>query len=632
MVDRWAAGESGQDLAPRSSPWLGKLAVLLAVALAIWLPCAPALDRFVTPDENAWSGRSQHFLTALREGDYALTFQTEHPGVTTMWAGAAGRLWNSWIPGGGSGGWAEGDPNIAAGRVFAVLANTLALSLAFVFAWRLLGLLPALLGFLLLSLDPFHAAHARILHLDGMLSSFLLLALMAFLSFLRHRRPLDLIVSGVAAGLSWLTKSPGLFLIPIVLLLALIELGHILRERDGRPLATLIWQSVWPLIVWGLAGLAVFVLLWPAMWVEPLGTVNRVLAPALGHAQGGHGDPVFFGGRLYADGRLDASVWQFYPVSYLWRSTPVALLGLLAAGVALVFRCGPLARPDVRRVVLGLLLFVLLYGLLLNLGAKKFDRYLLPAFAPLDLVAALGWVAVAGWVASAMRSAPANPEPPAGIRQAGRRDPKTEPGSRKVGSHASLREVWPAKGLVRSAKPARLSLALLLLGIVILAQAAFSLPTYPYYLSYYNPLLGGGPKAPEVLMIGWGEGLDQAGRYLSAKPEAKQLQVASWYVPCFAPFFPGAVRGIPLETELSDPQLEELLASDYIVVYIHQWQREMPRPLLEVLAGQAPEHRIEINGVEYARIYQGPLSERRQGTLVGLDAMAMRIENPCETR
>jgi hypothetical protein len=81
--------------------------------------------------------------------------------------------------------------------------------------------------------------------------------------------------------------------------------------------------------------------------------------------------------------------------------------------------------------------------------------------------------------------------------------------------------------------------------------------------------------------------------------------VASWYVTCFGPYFSGNVRGIPLETELGDAEVEDLLASDYVVVYIHQWQRQMPRPLLEALSLQAPEHRVVINGLEYVRIYQG---------------------------
>ena len=549
----------------RSWPLWQKLLICAAATIAVWLPRTSSLDRFITPDENAWSGRAEHFRAALAEGNYAGTFQTEHPGVTTMWAGAAGRLLGA--PAFSRGGLAGGDPTIAAGRFFAVLANSLALGLAFYFAWRLFGLVTALVGLLLIALYPFHMAHSRILHLDGMLSSFLLLSLLGYLSYLRGRRPVDLVISGAAAGLSWLTKSPGLFLIPLVALLVGLDLARCLRA-EGRPaLARLLWRAAWPLVLWFLCGAGIFVLLWPAMWVDPVGTATRVLAPALGHARGGHGDPVFFGGRIYPDGRIDASVWWFYPVAYLWRTTPLVLMGLLAAGVAFVWKVGPLDRPNARRAVAGLVTFALLYAVLMNLGAKKFDRYLLPAFAPLDLVAAVGWVALAGWVGRVVRSR------------------------------------FPDMVAVRA------GVGLLLLGLIVLAQSALSLPARPYYLSYYNPLLGGGRRAPEVLMVGWGEGLDQAGRYLSARPDGHQLQVASWYVPCFAPFFSGVTRGIPLETELGDEQVRNLLGSDYLVIYAHQWQRQMPRDLLDRLSGEDPVLRVEINDLEYARVYAGSPSE-----------------------
>jgi hypothetical protein len=303
------------------------------------------------------------------------------------------------------------------------------------------------------------------------------------------------------------------------------------------------------------------------MWVDPVGTATRVLTPALGHAQGGHGDPVFFDGRIYPDGRIDASVWWFYPLAYLWRTSPVVLVGLVAAAIAFVWKLGPLASPNARWAVAGLVIFALLYAGLMNLGAKKFDRYLLPAFAPLDLVAAMGWVSLAVWLGRTVRS--------------------------------RLPEVVSVRTVV----------VLLLLGLIVLAQAALSLPARPYYLSYYNPLLGGARRAPEVLMVGWGEGLDQAGRFLSDRPDSHQLEVASWYVPCFAPYFSGVTRGIPLETELGEEQVRDLLASDYVVIYVHQWQRQMPQDLLDRLSAQEPLQRIEINGLEYARVYEGSASE-----------------------
>ncbi len=49
-------------------------------------------------------------------------------------------------------------------------------------------------------------------------------SLLAFMTYLRERRSGYLILSAIIAGLSWLTKSPGVFLIPIVGLLALLDL------------------------------------------------------------------------------------------------------------------------------------------------------------------------------------------------------------------------------------------------------------------------------------------------------------------------------------------------------------------------------------------------------------------------
>ena len=42
-------------------------------------------DRFVTTDELFWIGRSAAFGRAIETGQLGQTFQTGHPGVTTMW-------------------------------------------------------------------------------------------------------------------------------------------------------------------------------------------------------------------------------------------------------------------------------------------------------------------------------------------------------------------------------------------------------------------------------------------------------------------------------------------------------------------------------------------------------------------
>ena len=532
-----------------------------AVVLALWLPRGLALDRFVTIDENRWLTRSANFHRALVQGEFAHTYQHGHPGVTIMWLGMAGFLWRSPdyaanVP--GEFDWENSEFEqylrtqahdaldlLAAGRAFAVLANVLALALAFLMARRLLGWPVALLGFLLIAFDPFEVALSRFLHLDGLLSSWMILATLTYLCFLyRGRRWADLVGAAVAAGLAWLTKTPGIFLMPLVGVMALIELAVYLRQARDQSAWTLFWRrAVAPALLWALLGAGVYVLLWPAMWVDPLGTLQKVIAVSSEYAVEGHSNPLFFRGEIInGDPGL-----LFYPLTWLWRSTPVVLLGLLLALFGL--KTPPESQPALKRlgdrpIVLSLVLMALLFILFMNLGAKKLDRYIVPSYGALALVAAYGWVTAWRWV-------------------------------------SVWRPGW------RVALPG-------VAALVVVAQAALLLPTYPYYMSYYNPMLGGSARAAQELTLGWGEGLDQAARYLIETQDEMATRVSAWYrTGPFDYFYPGTVVS---------PQY--FWFGDYTVSYINQWQRQQPaRQLIAYLDELTPEKRIAINGAEYARIY-----------------------------
>jgi len=549
-----------------------RTAVMLSIViLAVLGPRVPALDAFATIDEPKWLTRSANFLCALASGEYADTYQSEHPGVTTMWAGAAGILLRfPEYPGSCAGetdragyerALADNDLEpldvLSAGRLFIVLANCLVLVVAFLLARRLLGPLSGLVGILLVAFDPFHVAHSRLLHLDGLLSSLMLLALLGFLAYLRSRRRLDLVISGAAAGLSWLTKAPGLFLLPAVGLAAVAEAVVWHRSESAPGLPAVVSRVVRPLVAWGGIGLAVTVLLWPAMWVQPVEALSNVLAAATGYAGEGHSAAVFFNGSAVSAGRLGASYFYYYPLVYLWRSTPATLLGLIAAGLAVALRRSPLDRPEWRRAVGGLVLFAAVFAILITVATKKGDRYLLPVFAPLDVVAGLGWVSIARW------------------------------------AHERLAGTAPRHTT---------SIAL---GAVVALQLLAAAVTFPYYLSYYNPLVGGGSTALGVVQIGWGEGLDQAGRYLAAKSDSDELRVASWYNSgCLSYFFDGSSTRLKAGPDQAQMDFQRVLNSDYAVTYVHQWQLGLPPELLGFLSWQEPEHTIWINGLEYVRIYR----------------------------
>lgn len=537
---------------PQSRVWV---ALLLLVTCSL-LVRVPALDYFVTADEHAWLARSGNFYYALAHGDWAHTFQRHHPGVTVTWAGLVGYLFtypNYAADAPGYFGWlteeiapflrSQGhDPLtvLAAGRTVSVVIITLALAGCFLVARRLLGGWTAFLGVALIILDPFHIAHSRLLHLDGLVSSLMLLAVLALLDHLndpKHSRR-TLALTLIATALAWLTRSPALFLVPCFALFALL---HIWRSPDHP------WRStLTSLTVGGVGALAIFVLLWPAMWVDPVGSLTQVLSAAGEYAAEGHLKPVFFDGAIYAG---DPGFW-FYPTTYLWRSTPITLIGLGLALVGLVSRVAPFHDRRVRWLLGMLLLYALTFMLFMNIGAKKFDRYVLPAHLPLALVAGAGWtVALTGALTLVQR--------------------------------------WGNRlGAVR--------LVPLLAGAILVAQASFALPTFPYYLTYYNPLLGGAARAPEVMMIGWGEGADEAGRYLDGKADAAALRVASGYTNGpLSYFFRG--QTLPL-TFWHD--------ADYAAVFVQDWQRQLPsRKSAAYFQQLTPEATITLNGIEYARLY-----------------------------
>ena len=116
-----------------------------------------------------------------------------------------------------------------------------------------------------------------------------------------------------------------------------------------------------------------------------------------------------------------------------------------------------------------------------------------------------------------------------------------------------------------------------------------ALLTYPYYSTYFNPLLGGPLVAPRLVKIGWGEGLDQVGGWLSAQPDAPALKVGSYYASALAPFFPG---------QISDVTAGGL---DYVVLYRKQAQGGYPAPtILRYFAAEKPLYTVRLAGIDYA--------------------------------
>ncbi len=152
----------------------------LLLGLIALAPRALDLGVFLNIDEiNHWIGRADTFLLALRTGDFGATAISKHPGVTTMWLGAAGitlreqmAVW----------GLLQNDPFpvvLTLLRLPAALAHTLAILLGYHLLRRLLPALTAALAATLWAVDPLMIAYSRMLHVDAPAGSFATLSLLA---------------------------------------------------------------------------------------------------------------------------------------------------------------------------------------------------------------------------------------------------------------------------------------------------------------------------------------------------------------------------------------------------------------------------------------------------------------------
>ncbi|MBE7554746.1 MAG: phospholipid carrier-dependent glycosyltransferase [Anaerolineales bacterium] len=578
--------------------------LLFWIALA---PRLPGLRLFLTSDENTnifFAGSD--VIAAFLRGDFRATYWHFYPGVTMSWLdalGMTGQYLLDWLRGVSLPPFTEyiyGDilSLLVANRLPYAILTAAAVPAVYWLSRQLLPERIALLGALFLAFDPFFLAHSRVAHGDAPVAVFMSLSALTFFIYAAHvsgsagqrvskRQNFSsfilagcsafgspssffLIPSAIFGGLAALTKAPGqfmaIFIIGLSLLYTGLEWWQAANDRwqiaDGRSqIATsrltphasrptpyalrfiIRWLRV--IIIWGLISLAVFVLLWPAIWVDPLGTLQRMLSETFGKVEEGH--LVYFFGQP----TLDPGPW-FYLYVIPFRLTPVVLLGVLFSLIFTVYRPAFSRKPSlhVSRLTLILLwLFVISLLLFSILSPKKQDRYLLPLFPFLDLLAAAGWFGLLNL----------------------------------------------AYTFIKRRFPPHYLLAAVLLLLHMLPVFTY----YPYYLTYFNPLMGGPVRAAQTTLMGWGEGMEQVAAYLNGKPDAERLYVASTPSQTLLPYFAGTGENFYTN--------DVAFRADYVVLYLAQMQRLAPSPeIIHYFQAQQPEKIITIHDVVYAKIYPGP--------------------------
>jgi hypothetical protein len=540
--------------------------VPLAVFLLALIPRLLGLDVFLTADEDDQLRFAAGFLIAVLGGDWARAVLLGYPGVPTMAFGGLGLglryLLHTWelapLP--------DAGPDLAstlshvtehplvyitAARLPMVLVASLAVLGMYLLMRRLLGGRIALVAALFIAFDPFFLANTRILHVDAPLAYFMFLSFLAFFLYLQEGRWWWLVLSGVMGALATLSKTPGAILLLILVATGLIyvvfpagdslRLGAPCSHGGAAQSAGRRWRRFIVAIgVWGLVAAFAFYALWPSMWANPGYALYWIIRNARNAMQSTHPSSGVFWGATRSDQNP-----LYYLISLPFHLSPLAMIGVLA-GVVATWRW-----RRYRGLLLALWAYAILFIVPVSIVGRRGDRYILPVYLALDLLAAVALC----WVANRLASA----------------------------NWAWLKGRWEWG-----------------LGVAVAAQIVLVSLFHPYYFSYFNPLVGGGRIAPYLINIGWGEGLDRAADYLNQLPDASQKTVAAWYSYQFASFFKG--RSVDLSSN------GPALTADYTVFYLNQVQRGFPsQELLFYFQDRQPMHIVRLGGVDYAWIYPGPV-------------------------
>lgn len=360
--------------------------LLLLVGVAVLLPRLIALDTFAVQDEWLWLNRGSLYARYVTERNWEILHQyppfSLHPGATLL--ALTSPLVSLYGNVQGLDGSFESWPSTEQ-RGAAVLVR---LGMGVTTSALLLGLLVALLhtqffsarplwaaaSVVFLGWEPWVLAGSRIVHLDALLSLFLLFA--TALSAVAREQPQWKLsaLAGSAWALAFMTKSPAVFFLPIVLFPFLLR-----PFRDWK-------QTLRDLGAWVLSAAITSVVVWPPMWFHPILRLHDIWKDMFSHVE--------------------------VPEIYVWSDPHaplfLALLSTIAlAGVVLYIlaRAWTLLRRQWNLSLLSTDLFLLgglLFGILLFIAGGDHVRKNLPALAFLSFPGALGWL----WLADRVRSIP----------------------------------------------------------------------------------------------------------------------------------------------------------------------------------------------------------------------------------
>ncbi|OGC38930.1 hypothetical protein A3K42_01295 [candidate division WWE3 bacterium RBG_13_37_7] len=323
-----------------------------------------------------WRSRSYDFGSGVFGLDFDKTLQKYHPGVTLMWLGTVGvKFYNLYLDVSKSGITPDSIQAVfglhTTQKFLVVLAIGISLGFAFIASRRLIDTRYAYLALLLLILEPFFMAHTRTFHLEGLESTFMLVSTLWFYYWLQEtENKKRLFIASFFTALAFLTKTTSLYLLPFFGLYLFFDS----LKKDKRFIFAL-GRSFKLWFIWLFPALLFVFLLWPALWVDPVGVIQYLGKGVFEVGIDTDHQQFYFGKLVDNPGPL------YYLVVLLFRSSPYLLVGLIGSFFV-----------KKTKFIYFLLSYAFFYLVMITIPSKKLDRYILPSMTSMVLLSTYFYV------------------------------------------------------------------------------------------------------------------------------------------------------------------------------------------------------------------------------------------------
>ncbi|MBU0534857.1 hypothetical protein KKC62_01625 [Patescibacteria group bacterium] len=334
-------------------------------------------------DEVYWHDRSEDFLNALSSKNYAKTFQKYHPGVPIMWELTITSLITSKLQ------------NTSVGNIFAndeklhmdvmlgldIWLCVLAVCILLVLSKALKNWWLALLCMVVLVIEPFYLGNSRLIHHDAQISLYVILALAIIYLNTKKFNFFQVVLASLLLSLAALSKT--LFIGAFVFSLLAGGLLTLLNQGFKKPIYFMVTLLVF--------SVGFYFALFPALWVEPIQTLNKIFIQSRKVGEDdGHGQ-IFFGVPTKNPGPF------FYPILFIIKNSLFLMIGFVIFVSSVIFK---LVKWVLRKssgklkdipfeIFAGI--FYLGYFCVLQYFSKKVDRYVIPIYPFFAIGSVFGW-------------------------------------------------------------------------------------------------------------------------------------------------------------------------------------------------------------------------------------------------